>query len=63
MLGVLLLCMLRYPLKLCDEKPERKKVGGKTAMEYHMGKYSEAGQKNWELSQMTTEILEEKREK
>lgn len=62
-LGLVLLCMLGYGLKVCDDKPEGKKVGGKTAMEYHMGKYSEAGQKNWELSQMTTEILEEKREK
>ena len=55
-LGLVLLCMLGYGLKVCDDKPEGKK-------EYHMGKYSEAGQKNWELSQMTTEILEEKREK
>lgn len=62
-LGLVLLCMLGHGLKVCDDKPEGKKVGGKAAMEYHMGKYSEAGQKNWELSQMTTEILEEKREK
>lgn len=62
-LGLVLLCMLGYGMKICDDRTEGKNVGGKAAMEYHMGKYSEAGQKNWELSQMTTEILEEKREK
>lgn len=28
-LGLVLLCMLGYGLKVCDDKPEGKKVGGK----------------------------------
>ena len=59
-------CTGIWPSGLCRQagRPEGKKVGGKPAIEeYHIGKYSEAGQKNRELSQMVTEMLKEKWEK